>query len=205
MQLHPHFLFNTLNSISVLMRKDVDAADRMLLQLSSLLRVTLSANESHEIRLEQELEILERYLEIEKIRFQDRLTVRMNIDPDSLDALVPQLLFQPLVENAIRIVSRSQRPAASSRFRATLRRTVQLQVLDNGPGLRPAPRSRGEGVGLSNLRSRLEYLYGAQASFEARNAEDGGVIVTTALPFHTQRASSTPRSKAENVWRGFER
>jgi two-component system, LytTR family, sensor kinase len=102
MQLHPHFLFNTLNSISVLMRKDIDAADRMLLQLSTLLRVTLAGNTAHEIKLRHELEILERYLDIEKIRFQDRLTVQMQIDPAALDALVPQLLLQPLMENAIR-------------------------------------------------------------------------------------------------------
>jgi LytS/YehU family sensor histidine kinase len=187
MQLHPHFLFNALNSISVLMRKDVDAADRMLLQLSLLLRVTLSDNESHEIRLEQELEILERYLEIEKIRFQDRLTVRMNIDPDSLDALVPQLLFQPLVENAIRHGIAEREAGGVVEIRAQrCDGTVRLQVLDNGPGLRPAPRSRGDGVGLSNLRSRLEHLYGGRASFEARDAEDGGAIVTAALPFHTE-------------------
>lgn len=187
MQLHPHFLFNTLNSISVLMRKDVEAADRMLLQLSSLLRVTLSENEAHEIPLEQELAILERYLEIEKIRFEDRLTVRMAIDPESLDALVPQLLLQPLVENAIRHGISEREDGGVVEIRAERRDgVVRLQVLDNGPGLGRSSSSRGDGVGLSNLRSRLEHLYGARATFEARDAEDGGAVVTTALPFHTE-------------------
>jgi two-component system LytT family sensor kinase len=186
MQLHPHFLFNTLNSISVLMRRDVEAADRMLLQLSSLLRVTLASHESHEIRLEQELEILERYLEIEKIRFQDRLTVRMDVDPDSLDALVPHLFFQPLVENAIRHGIAEREAGGVVEIRAQRRDgIVRLQVRDNGPGLLLSPHGCGEGVGLSNLRSRLEHLYGAQASFEASDAEDGGAVVTAALPFHT--------------------
>lgn len=187
MQLHPHFLFNTLNSISVLMRKDVDAADRMLVQLSSLLRVALSANDAHEIRLEQELEILERYLEIEKIRFQDRLTVRIDVDPESLDALVPQLLLQPLVENAIRHGVAEREAGGIVEIRAARQdASVRLQVRDNGPGLQSAPSNRGEGVGLSNLRSRLEHLYGAKASFEARDDADGGAIVTAAFPFHTE-------------------
>jgi LytS/YehU family sensor histidine kinase len=185
-QLHPHFLFNTLNSISVLMRKDVDAADRMLVQLSSLLRVTLSGHPSHEIPLEQELEILERYLEIQKIRFEDRLTVRMDIDPDSLDALVPQLLLQPLVENAIRHAVAESETGGVVEIRAERRDgTLRVQVRDDGPGFGPTPRGNGEGVGLSNLRSRLEHLYGARATFEAGNAEGGGAVVTAGLPFHT--------------------
>jgi two-component system LytT family sensor kinase len=187
MQLHPHFLFNTLNSISVLMRKDIDAADRMLLQLSTLLRVTLAGNTAHEIKLRQELEILERYLDIEKIRFQDRLTVQMQIDPAALDALVPQLLFQPLVENAIRHGIAQSETGGVIEIRAERRNgTVHLQVRDNGPGLKPAAGNFNEGVGLSNSRSRLEYLYGSASRFEVRNAEDGGVIVAAALPFHTE-------------------
>lgn len=187
MQLHPHFLFNTLNSISVLMRKDIEAADRMLLQLSSLLRVTLAGHTAHEIKLRQELEILERYLEIEKIRFQDRLTVQMQIDPAALDALVPQLLFQPLVENAIRHGIAETETGGVIEIRAERRNgTVHLQVRDNGPGLKLTAGNFTEGVGLSNSRSRLEYLYGSAGHFEVRNAEDGGVIVAATLPFHTE-------------------
>jgi two-component system LytT family sensor kinase len=190
MQLHPHFLFNTLNSIAVLMRKDIEAADRMLLQLSALLRVTLATTTAHEIKLRQELEILERYLEIEKIRFQDRLTVKMLIDPAALDALVPQLLFQPLVENAIRHgVAESENGGAIEVHAERRNGMVHLQVRDNGPGLKNSAGDLSEGVGLSNSRARLEYLYGPAGTFDVRNAEGGGVIVVAALPFHTETAS----------------
>lgn len=187
MQLHPHFLFNTLNSISVLMRKDIDAADRMLLQLSNLLRVTLAGNAAHEIKLRQELEILERYLEIEQIRFRDRLMVKMQIDPATLDALVPQLLFQPLVENAIRHGIAERESGGLIEIRTERQNgTVHLQVRDNGPGLKQTASKLREGVGLSNSRSRLEYLYGKAGRFEVRNAEEGGLIVAAELPYHTE-------------------
>jgi two-component system, LytTR family, sensor kinase len=187
MQLHPHFLFNTLNSISVLMRKDVDAADRMLLQLSGLLRVTLARNTAHEIRLSQELEILERYLEIEQIRFQDRLTVRMRVDQSALDALVPQLFFQPLVENAIRHgIADRERGGVIDIHAERQDDSLRLQVCDNGPGLNLPRRNLVEGVGLSNTRSRLEYLYGSGGRFVVREAEEGGLIVTALFPFHTE-------------------
>jgi two-component system, LytTR family, sensor kinase len=187
MQLHPHFLFNALNSVSVLMRKDVDAADRMLLQLSGLLRVTLARNAAHEIRLRQELEILERYLEIEQIRFQDRLTVRTRVDPSALDALVPQLFFQPLVENAIRHGISDRETGGLIDIRAERQNGMLcLQVRDNGPGLNTPRGNLVEGVGLSNTRSRLEYLYGSGSRFEVGDAEEGGLIVTAAFPFHTE-------------------
>jgi two-component system, LytTR family, sensor kinase len=187
MQLHPHFLFNALNSVSVLMRKDVDAADRMLLQLSGLLRVTLARNAAHEIRLRQELEILERYLEIEQIRFQDRLTVRTRVDPSALDALVPQLFFQPLVENAIRHGISDRETGGVIDIRVERQNGMLcLQVRDNGPGLNTPRGNLVEGVGLSNTRSRLEYLYGSGSRFEVGDAEEGGLIVTAAFPFHTE-------------------
>jgi two-component system LytT family sensor kinase len=187
MQLQPHFLFNTLNSISVLMRRDIDAADRMLLQLSNLLRVTLARSAEHEIKLSQELEILERYLEIEQIRFQDRLTVRRQIDPAALDALVPQLFFQPLVENAIRHGIAERETGGVIDIRAERQDgLLRLQVRDNGSGLNVARGDLIEGVGLSNTRTRLEYLYGASSRFEVCNAEEGGLIVAAAFPFHTE-------------------
>jgi len=187
MQLHPHFLFNALNSVSVLMRKDIDAADRMLLQLSNLLRVTLARSAAHETRLRQELEILERYLEIEQIRFQDRLTVRMRIEPSALDALVPQLFFQPLVENAIRHGIADREIGGVIDIRAEHQNgMLHLQVRDNGPGLKVPRGNLTEGVGLSNTRSRLEYLYGPGSRLEVSDAEEGGLIVTAAFPFHTE-------------------
>jgi two-component system, LytTR family, sensor kinase len=187
MQLHPHFLFNALNSVSVLMRKDVDAADRMLIQLSGLLRITLAGTEAHEIRLRHELEILERYLEIEQIRFQDRLTVRMQVDQSALDALVPQLFFQPLVENAIRHGIADREIGGVIDVRAERQNDMlYLQVRDNGPGLNISRGNLTEGVGLSNTRARLDYLYGAGSRFEVCDAEEGGLIVTAAFPFHTE-------------------
>jgi len=187
MQLHPHFLFNTLNSVSVLMRRDIDAADRMLIQLSSLLRVTLAGNAAHEIKLSQELEILERYLEIEQIRFQDRLIVRTHIDPWALNALVPQLFFQPLVENAIRHGIADREMGGMIDIRAERQNgMLHLQVRDNGPGLNASRGNLIEGVGLSNTRSRLEYLYGSGSRFEVCNAEEGGLTVAAAFPFHTE-------------------
>ena len=187
MQLHPHFLFNTLNSVSVLMRRDIDAADRMLLRLSSLLRGALARNAAHEIKLRQELEILEQYLEIEQIRFQDRLTVRTQVDPSALDALVPQLFFQPLVENAIRHGIADREMGGVIDIRAEHQNgMLHLQVRDNGPGLNISNGNFIEGVGLSNTRSRLEYLYGSDSRFEVYNAEKGGLVVAAAFPFHTE-------------------
>lgn len=194
-QLHPHFLFNTLNSIAVLMRRDVEAADRMLLQLSSLLRMALSKNEAHEIPLKQELDFLERYLEIEQTRFQDRLTVRLEIDPAALSALVPQLIFQPLVENALKHGLADHEADGLIEIQAQRRNgSVHLQVRDNGPGLEAGANAFVEGVGLSNTRARLEYLYGSASRLELRNAETGGLIVTTTIPFHT----------GTGPWNGFE-
>ena len=191
MQLHPHFLFNTLNSISVLMRRDLDAADRMLLQLSNLLRTALARNATPEIKLQQELEILESFLKIEQIRFRDRLTVRMHIDPAALDALVPQLFFQPLVENAIRHGIADREIGGIIDIHAERQNgLVSLQVRDNGPGLPATKCNLIEGVGLSNIRARLDYLYGSLSRFEVSNAEEGGFIVIAAFPFRTETISS---------------
>jgi LytS/YehU family sensor histidine kinase len=185
MQLHPHFLFNTLNSISVLMAEDTGAARRMLTRLSDLLRASLENKGQHEVTLKEELEFLESYLEIEQTRFQDRLTVRMEIEPKALDACVPNLILQPLVENAIRhgIAPR----AAPGLIEIRARREngmVQLEVCDDGAGLGLAPlESLMKGIGLSNTRARLEQLYGASHRFELHNREGGGLKVTIELPF----------------------
>ena len=183
MQLHPHFLFNTLNAISTLVHKDPEAADGMIAQLSDLLRVTLENIGVHEVPLAQELQFLERYLEIERTRFQDRLTVRMDIQPETLDAGTPYLILQPIVENAIRhgIATRSSPGNVTVRSKRDGNLLV-LEVIDDGPGFPAAPVLRN-GVGLSSTRERLEKQYGTQHRFECRNAEGGGVLVRLAFPF----------------------
>ncbi|HYP02391.1 MAG TPA: histidine kinase [Pyrinomonadaceae bacterium] len=186
MQLHPHFLFNTLNTISVLMKEDTAVADRMLLRLSELLRLTLKKTDSHEVSLRQELEFLSSYLEIEQTRFQDRLKVEMNIDPDALDAQVPNLILQPLVENAIRYAVAPR--ATGSRVEICAARVngqIELQVRDDGSGIDEANKSAAHGVGLRNTRERLEKLYGAAQRFQLSRAAGGGLQVSIIIPFHT--------------------
>lgn len=204
MQLNPHFLFNTLNSISVLMRKDIDTAELMLLQLSSFLRLTLAQDSAHEISLAQELEYLKNYLEIELIRYQDRLTIYLDIDEEAQDALVPHLIFQPLVENAIRHGVANREEDGRIEIRAKRNNgAVTLEVRDNGPGIQGLPETFVEGIGLSNTRARLDQLYGSSSHFELRNVETGGVIVTATIPFHRQENKLDSSSKVL-VWRRSE-
>jgi two-component system, LytTR family, sensor kinase len=183
MQLNPHFLFNTLHAISVLMHRDVDAADRMIMHLSELLRSALDHSETHEVTLRQELEFLRRYLEIEQTRFGDRLTVSMNVEPESLDALVPNLLLQPLVENAIQhgIEPHAKGGCIEISAKRVLNQLV-LRVTDNGGGLTS---NWTEGVGLGNTRSRLQQLYGNNHEFSLTNGTSGGVTVSATIPFRT--------------------
>jgi two-component system LytT family sensor kinase len=192
-QLHPHFLFNTLNGISALMHRDVDAADRMLVRLSDLLRMALDRRSAQEVPLSDDLEFLAKYLEIEQARFGDRLAVRYDIDPETLDALVPNLLLQPLVENSVRhaIAARSD----GGIIELTSRRvgeSLELKVRDNGPGL-PKDRtpSPSPGVGLANTRSRLEHLYGASQHLQFSDTPGGGLTVTVVIPFRRDIAIRT--------------
>jgi two-component system, LytTR family, sensor kinase len=187
MQLHPHFLFNTLNTISALVHRDARAADRMVARLGDLLRLTLDNQGVEEVSLKEELEFLQKYLEIEQTRFHDRLTVELDVDPASLDARLPNLLLQPLVENAIKH-GVSARPGAG-RIEISARRengTLSLRVRDDGDGL-PAysrPDCTRSGVGLANTRARLAQLYGAAQRFELANAEGGGCEVVISIPYH---------------------
>ena len=184
MQLNPHFLFNTLHAISSLMHLDVEAADRMLAQLSDLLRHALDSTETQEVPLREEVDFLTRYARIEQTRFGERLHIEMKIAPDTLDALVPNLVLQPLLENAIRHGiephSRAGRIEVSAcRDGASLK----LEVRDNGDGL---PNGKiVEGIGLSNTRARLKQLYGARQSFDLANADGGGAKISATIPFHT--------------------
>lgn len=183
MQLNPHFLFNTLHSISALMHKDVEAADRMIMRLGDLLRAALEGSDTQEVELRQELEFLKRYLEIEQTRFGNRLTVKMDIAPETLEAQVPNLILQPLVENAIRHGIEPRSKSGRIELRAQRHNgALTLEVSDNGTGL-PGNQALREGVGLSNTRARLRELYGEAHQFELRPGADGGLMVHLCIPF----------------------
>lgn len=183
MQLHPHFLFNTLNAISALMHRDVMAADTMLARLSDFLRMTLESSGAAEVPLRQELEFLRHYLYIEQTRFADRLQVEIDVDRDTLDASVPNLILQPLVENAIRH-GIAPTPGAG-RIEVSAHRengSLLLEVRDDGPGPPPGGTLR-EGVGLSNTRSRILHLYGGASKLELAGAARGGTAVRLVIPY----------------------
>lgn len=184
-QLEPHFLFNALNSVSVLMREDVETADRVLVQLSGLLRRALESSAAPEVPLREEIAFLEAYLAIEQVRFEDRLRFSLHVAPDAFDARVPSLILQPLVENAVRHAL-GARPSPC-RIEISAERkdgSLYLSVRDDGPGLSPGA---AEGVGLSNTRSRLELLYGDNHSFQLAPAPGGGLLVKLAIPFADER------------------
>jgi two-component system, LytTR family, sensor kinase len=180
-QLQPHFLFNTLNSISVLMFENVQLANRMLLRLSELLRAGLTNDSPHEVSLERELAFLERYLDIERIRFGDRLTIDLDVEQVTLGARVPNLILQPIVENAIKYgVAAVDRPSTVSISAQKEGDELVLRVLDDGPGI---PRNARRGVGLSNTEARLRQLYGEGQKLELTSPINGGVLVSIAIPF----------------------
>jgi signal transduction histidine kinase len=193
MQLHPHFLFNTLHSISALLTRDVEAARKMITRLGDFLRLTLENSGSQEVTLKQEMEFLSCYLEIERIRFQNRLVTRIDLGPHTLEAKVPNLILQPIVENAIRhgIAPRSTAGLIEIETKQ-LGDTLRIQVRDNGPGLpqhRTSDNLFKKGLGLSNTETRLERLYGADHLFNLSNDPDGGLIVTLEIPFHKDGAT----------------
>lgn len=186
-QLHPHFLFNTLNAISAFMEKEPRTARRMMAELGELLRFSLDHADRQEITLAEELDFLENYLNIERMRFEDQLSVEVDAAAETLEALVPGFLLQPLVENAIRHGITTRAAAGRIEVRAARRDgTLSLQVRDDGVGL-PAGWRLAEhgGVGLSNTVARLEHLYPDQHVFRVENAPGDGVLVDIALPFRT--------------------
>lgn len=195
MQLNPHFLFNALHGISTLMYRDVDAADRMLIRLSELLRAALDRSGEHSVPLRDELAFLDRYLDIEQIRFGDHLAVRREIDPTTLGIPVPSLILQPLVENAIKhgiepqvragLITLRARPAGPDR--------LHLEVEDNGTGLNPEHPSE-PGIGLTNCRSRLEQLYGGAATLELLPGSDRGLRVVLEIPAAVSSAGEPARN-----------
>jgi LytS/YehU family sensor histidine kinase len=188
MQLHPHFLFNTLQAVSVLTVENPRAAQRMLTQLGDLLRAVLDGDDRQEIPLGEELGFLRQYLEIEQVRFPDRLTVSYDVADGALDALVPSFVLQPLVENAIRYAIAPS--AAEGRIRIAARSAdgeLVLTVQDSGPGFSDPI---DEGVGLATTRTRLEKLYGAGQRMTLGRGQGGGAEVVVVLPFHTTEAEA---------------
>jgi sensor histidine kinase YesM len=185
MQLNPHFLFNTLNTVSVLALKgEKQRVSRMVSRLSDLLRLSLE-NDRQTLSLREELEFLDRYLEIEQVRFKDRLSVSVDVDPAAYDAEVPSLMLQPIVENAVKYgFSQTIGPGEISIECRIDGDMVELTVADTGPGL---PDSRvqfgGTGVGLANTRARLEQLYGGNYTLELSNRPQGGARVCVRFPF----------------------
>jgi two-component system, LytTR family, sensor kinase len=184
MQLQPHFLFNTLNAIVVLVRQQKGAeAEEMLGHLSDLLRCVLDDVEAQEVPLQRDLECLGLYLAIEQVRFQDRLRVEITAGAEAREAAVPQLGLQPIVENAIRHGLGGR--AAAGRVAITAERAgslLRIRVEDDGPGF-PKGGPRPEGIGLSNTRTRLEHLYGPEARLLLENLPGGGAAVTMVLPY----------------------
>ncbi len=190
-QLNPHFLFNTLNSISTLvLLKQTERANAMLSRLSSFLRYTLVNEPTGQVTVEQEVETLKLYLEIEKMRFEDRLRPRFEIDPAAARARLPSLLLQPLVENAIKYAVTPQEEGADIAVEA--RRAgdkVVITVEDTGPGADSGYTQRAElstGVGLANIRDRLAQAYGADHRFETQTNVQGGFSVTIEIPYQVQ-------------------
>src|SRR5688572_6235263 len=194
LQLNPHFLFNALNGAMALIATNPAAAERMVSELSDFLRLVLTTSSEQEVPLERELGLLDRYVAIQRVRFQDRLTVTCNIEDGVRAALVPSLLLQPLVENAIR---HGIGPRAGAGYvQVTARRIgdrLSLSILDDGVGVRARrsrERSRGTGLGLTNTTTRLLHLYGTGHELECGPRPEGGYAVRITIPFKLGRTPS---------------
>ncbi|TKR33852.1 sensor histidine kinase [Luteimonas gilva] len=197
-QLNPHFLFNTLNAISTLvLDRDNATANRMVQGLSAFLRHSLDADPMQRVTLKQEIDAIGLYLEIEKTRFAERLRVSIDVEPACWSALMPSLLLQPLVENAIKYAVAKRVEGGTLGLQASLAGDrLRLSVTDDGPGwpalkeggVLPDQGPQGTRVGLANTRERLRVLYGERQSFEARNRDEGGFMVTMTLPFEIRGA-----------------
>ena len=188
MQLHPHFLFNTLHSISSLVLEDPPKANSMIARLGDFLRLTLEESDEQLVTLKKETEFLRCYLEIEQVRFGDRLAVTLDLEPAALFAQVPHLILQPVVENAIQhAIAPRATPGfikiEARRFNSELR----VEVRDSGPGItKTAPGLERQGLGLSNVRARLDQVYGPDHHFEIKNGLEGGLTVIMQVPFRTE-------------------
>jgi two-component system, LytTR family, sensor kinase len=191
-QIHPHFLFNTLHSISTLMHRDVDAADTMLTRLSDLLRLTMQHRGQNEIALRDELALVDQYIEIMRVRFGDRLTVRHSIHPEALDAFVPQFILQPLLENAFAHgIAQTSGPGTIDISALSADGRLEISITDNGLHTNgSAPGVKTHGMGLANTRRRLEQLYGPAQSMSLEKLPGRGTRVVVAIPLHVCGANS---------------
>ncbi len=195
MQLHPHFLFNTLHSISSLILEDPPKANSMIARLGDFLRLTLEHSNRQLVTLKEETEFVRCYLDIEQVRFGDRLTVNLAVDPAADSAQVPHLILQPLVENAIQhAIAPRAAPGTIAIEARRLDSRLRLEVKDTGPGITSLVESlQGHGVGLANVRARLAQLYDGDFSFAMTNSPEGGLSVILELPFQVERrATSAP-------------
>ena len=203
MQIQPHFLFNTLHTISELVHVDPDAAERMIVRVGDLLRLTVDNAQTHEVTLAQEVEFLEAYLEIQRTRFHDRLQVQVSVDPAAAQARVPNLVLQPLVENAIRHGNASHGGLGRILVRCERRGArLWMAVHDNGPGPDPDPAANGrQGVGVRNTRARLEQMYGPAGRLEITHCPIGGTVAAVEIPFSpaAEPLPADPASTPEEV------
>jgi len=199
-QLQPHFLFNTMHSISALMLTNVEAADRMITRLADLLRMNLESAGTQITTLSRELDFVNCYLEIEKVRFEERLTSVFDIEPETLDAQVPLLILQPLVDNAVKHGIARMAKGGEIRITAYLEDgDLKLEVRDNGPGLEESSPARGSGLGLKLTRERLEVLYGENQSVEVTCPAEGGVSVLVSIPFRPTREADGKATATESA------
>jgi len=182
MQLHPHFLFNTLHSITAMVHEDPEMAERTIMRLSELLRLFMASSSVQEVPLGEEIRVLELYLDIERARFEDRLQVGYDVPPSLRGATVPSLLLQPLVENSIRHgLARRAETGCISITAESIGDTLVVRVIDNGCGFRPDSQQRS-GLGLAITRGRLESLYGPHQSLVLRNLPSTGVEARITVP-----------------------
>jgi LytS/YehU family sensor histidine kinase len=185
-QIHPHFLFNALNTISSVVYEDPKAADTMIARLSDFLRHSVNASRRQEVTLQEELNFLNLYLDIMRPRFEDQLNVKIEVEPGVNDALMPRLILQPLVENSIKYAADPDSGRISIAIKASRENgSLQIEVRDDGPGLAANVRgASGNGVGLANTARRLEWLYGSNHEFAIRNVDKCGAMVSVKLPYH---------------------
>lgn len=188
MQIHPHFLFNTLNTISALVYKNPDDADKMISRLSDLLRTSLDYSGKHFVTLKEETDFLNLYLEIQKVRFKERLNVITNFDSTSLNILVPAIILQPIVENSIKHVLEKTRNVCEIKISSSLNnKMLTLDVADNGPGIAANNDINNGGLGINNVKSRLSQIYNNDQSLKIKNLEEGGLLVSIEIPIQQQR------------------